>query len=389
MCNSSHKYQPRKLHAAEHHPKNFMANVALLREMKRQLPLLQSAATLVFSCSSTCGAFVTNTQFSSISTFPPMGLDRVEKKKAHFSTTDKQSLELKTSADLTNGETSSSLDGLLLPYEDGSHGAAKIIISNESPEYETLSIDSFKRRLEATIIACKELKKSSLWVEVPISHARYIEACSDIEGLDFHHASGNIASLSMWLKEDVDCKIPEYATHQIGVGAIVVNSRDEILCVRELRMNYRPWKIPGGRADLGEHLEEAAIREVMEETGIECRFKGVLGFRHTQGSQCGRSEIYFVCRLEPVESVDEDGNAVIPQPIAQEGEIAATAWVPLQEYKDMVNDVVNPHPMMQKMISLHDCVAEENDIQRTVVNSIVPGRKPSPIYHAPGGIEFN
>jgi ADP-ribose pyrophosphatase YjhB (NUDIX family) len=158
---------------------------------------------------------------------------------------------------------------LLLPYEDGSHGAAKIILSGDadSSEYETLSIASFKHRLESTITACKELDKKSLWLEVPISKARYIEACSDIEGLEFHHASGNTAYLSMWLRDDIECKIPEFATHQIGVGAIVVNSRDEILCVRELRRNFRPWKIPGGLADLGEQLNDAAIREVMEETG--------------------------------------------------------------------------------------------------------------------------
>jgi hypothetical protein len=37
---------------------------------------------------------------------------------------------------------------------------------------------------------------------------------------------------------------------------------DELLVVREARNNYRPWKIPGGLAELGEHLDEAAIREV-------------------------------------------------------------------------------------------------------------------------------
>jgi ADP-ribose pyrophosphatase YjhB (NUDIX family) len=166
-----------------------------------------------------------------------------------------------------------------------------------------------------------------------------------------------------------------------------VNSKDEILCVREMRRNFRPWKIPGGLAELGEQLDDAAIREIMEETGIECRFQSVLGFRHTHGMQFGRSDMYFVCQLQPVETIDEDGNAVIPEPVAQKGEIAATAWVPLEEYKEMINGE-NPHPMMQKMMSLYDLNSEENSIQRTVLNSIVPGRKPSPIYHAPGGMEF-
>lgn len=281
---------------------------------------------------------------------------------------------------------------LVLPYQDGSHGSAKIVISTDDDLYNSsspnaLSVSSFQDRLRVTISALKQLRKSSLWIEVPMSHARYVEACSDIEGLLFHHAKGDKVHLSLWLKEDVENKIPEYATHQVGVGAIVINSRNEILCVRELRRNFRKWKIPGGLAELGEDLEDAAIREVMEETGIQCRFKNVLGFRHTHGVQFGRSDMYFVCRLEPVEGDGQDG---IPEPVAQDGEIALAAWVPMQEYMDMIdgrdddnttNNSTSPHPMMQKMMELLNV----NGIERTVVKSIVPGRKPNPIYHAPHG----
>jgi ADP-ribose pyrophosphatase len=279
---------------------------------------------------------------------------------------------------------------LVLPYEDGSHGSAKIIISNDCHLYSSdsssssssqnniLSVSDFRDRLQVTIHVLKQLHKTALWIEVPMDHARYIEACTGIEGLCIHHASGDKVHLSLWLKEDVENKIPEYATHQIGVGAIVINSRNEILCVREMRKNFRKWKIPGGLADLGEDLEDAAIREVKEETGIKCRFKSVLGFRHTHGMQFGRSDMYFVCMMEP-----EEGKDGIPTPVAQDGEIALAAWVPLQEYMDMVHGVdgetAGPHPMMQKMMEL----IHVSGIQRTVVSSIVPGRKPSPIYHAP------
>jgi ADP-ribose pyrophosphatase YjhB (NUDIX family) len=271
-------------------------------------------------------------------------------------------------------------DVLILPYEDGTHGSAKIIIQ-ESDEFSDLDKKQFKDRLEATIEACRQLKKSAFWITVPMSHASLIESMVGIPGLEFHHATGMNANLCLWLKDDVENKIPEYATHQVGVGAMVVNSKDEILCVREIRNNYRPWKIPGGLAELGEQLDEAAIREVKEETGIDCQFKSVLSFRHTHGMQFGRSDFYFVCRLEPVETKDEiSGEMTIPEPVAQEGEIAAAAWVSLPEYRAMVNAGDNPHPMMQKILALYD---EKNDIQRSVVTSIVPGRKPSPIYHAP------
>lgn len=167
----------------------------------------------------------------------------------------------------------------------------------------------------------------------------------------------------------------------VGVGAIVVNSRDEILCVRELRRNYRPWKVPGGLAELGEHIPEAAEREVLEETGIPTKFSSILSFRHSHGLANGRSDLYFVCQLEPVETIDEKtGKLIIPEPRAQECEIEAAKWIPLSEYRDMVNGIGldQGHPMMQHVMQTYD---EGKRIKQTTVTSIVPGRKPNPIYH--------
>uniref|UniRef100_A0A7S3Q322 Nudix hydrolase domain-containing protein n=1 Tax=Chaetoceros debilis TaxID=122233 RepID=A0A7S3Q322_9STRA len=278
----------------------------------------------------------------------------------------------------------------LLPYESGSHRSAKIIIPQEKESDAggfdiDMPIEEFMERLVATIAACKTLGKSALWIEVSMTRARFIEAMVHVEGLDLHHISSDnkTINLCIWLAAGVENKIPEYATHQIGVGAIVVNSRDEILCVRELRNNYRPWKLPGGLADLGEQLDTAAKREVMEETGIDCEFENIIGFRHTHGLQFGRSDLYFVCKMVPVENSDSEGNAIIPKPVAQADEIAAAAWVPLTEYKAMVNGVNGgePHRMMQKMMSLYE---SGESIQPTVMSSIVPGRGPSYLYHVNG-----
>ena len=266
----------------------------------------------------------------------------------------------------------------ILPFRDHTHNSAKIVFEEEE-DISDLDRKLFKARLEATVETCRHLNKSSVWISVPMCHAGLIESMVNISGLEFHHATGRVANLCMWLKDDIESKIPEFATHHVGVGAMVINSRNDILCVREIRNNYRPWKIPGGLAELGEQIDIAAIREVKEETGIDCSFKSVLTFRHTHNLQFGRSDLYFVCMLEPKEVVDASTNeAVISDPVAQAGEIAAATWLPLHEYRSMVNGD-DPHPMMQKVLELYD---ENNAIQQTLVNSIVPGRKPSPMYHS-------
>lgn len=154
------------------------------------------------------------------------------------------------------------------------------------------------------------------------------------------------------------------------MGAVVINDKNEILCVRELRNAYSKWKLPGGLADLGEEIFTCAEREVMEETGVEAEGQSLISLRHTHNLQFGRSDLYVIARLKPKPNQTKL--------VAQEGEIAACAWVPVEEYTAMVQpNGESPHPMMKEIM---DVVAADNDVIRKIVPSIVPGRRPNPIY---------
>jgi 8-oxo-dGTP pyrophosphatase MutT (NUDIX family) len=52
-----------------------------------------------------------------------------------------------------------------------------------------------------------------------------------------------------------------------AVSAVVVDDEGRILLHR--RSDNEKWSIPGGRIELGETVAGAAVREVLEETGIE------------------------------------------------------------------------------------------------------------------------
>ena len=58
-------------------------------------------------------------------------------------------------------------------------------------------------------------------------------------------------------------------------GGCVYNDKGEVLLQR--RADYNKWGFPGGAMELGETAEETAIREVMEETGLEVRVKKLIG----------------------------------------------------------------------------------------------------------------
>ena len=55
----------------------------------------------------------------------------------------------------------------------------------------------------------------------------------------------------------------------VGVGVIVFRDQEVLLVKRNKDPNKGQWSIPGGRQIIGETTEEAAQRELLEETGVK------------------------------------------------------------------------------------------------------------------------
>ncbi|MBX2991213.1 MAG: NUDIX hydrolase [Bacteroidetes bacterium] len=60
-------------------------------------------------------------------------------------------------------------------------------------------------------------------------------------------------------------------TPRVGVGAVVFNDARVLLVKRGTPPSEGLWAIPGGRLELGESLQQAAEREILEETGVVIR----------------------------------------------------------------------------------------------------------------------
>jgi 8-oxo-dGTP diphosphatase len=63
----------------------------------------------------------------------------------------------------------------------------------------------------------------------------------------------------------------------IGAGAIVLDGESVLLVRRAAEPLKGQWSLPGGRLELGESIEQAIIREVREETGLEVEPLRLLG----------------------------------------------------------------------------------------------------------------
>lgn len=62
----------------------------------------------------------------------------------------------------------------------------------------------------------------------------------------------------------------------VGVGAIVHQENKVLLIRRGKPPRAGQWSLPGGAQKLGERVEETAIREVREETGLEIEVTGLV-----------------------------------------------------------------------------------------------------------------
>jgi ADP-ribose pyrophosphatase YjhB (NUDIX family) len=72
-----------------------------------------------------------------------------------------------------------------------------------------------------------------------------------------------------------DPDAPRASTLVPSVNVVVTNAADDILLIR--RMDNGNWALPGGAIDLGESVAQAAVRETIEESGIECAITGIVG----------------------------------------------------------------------------------------------------------------
>ena len=128
-----------------------------------------------------------------------------------------------------------------------------------------------------------------------------------------------------WMKMVGD-GIAGYVTPKSTVGAVVANDAGEILLVQ--RADSGVWLYPTGWADVGYSPAEVAVKEVKEETGIECevvRLIAVLDGLRRGFTRIPMYSLVFLCRAtggslkpHPLECTDVGffPQSALPAPLA-------------------------------------------------------------------------
>ena len=105
-----------------------------------------------------------------------------------------------------------------------------------------------------------------------------------------------------------------------AAGGVVVRD-GRVLLVH--RPKYGDWSLPKGKLEDGESWEQAALREVVEETGLDCELGEEVGRSHYEVPEGPKEVRYF--RMTSVS-----------EPRAQ-NEVDEVRWVPLAEAETILS----------------------------------------------------
>jgi ADP-ribose pyrophosphatase YjhB (NUDIX family) len=161
------------------------------------------------------------------------------------------------------------------------------------------------------------------------------------------------ALVEEWMKLVGD-GVAGYVTPKVAVGAVVGNEAGEILLVQ--RADSGVWLYPTGWADVGYSPAEVAVKEVAEETGIDCVPEQLLAVIDGQRMGFSRFAMYmllFHCkatggelRRHPLETADVGWFAADSLP---PGTVGAQWWGPTafgaingERYHTLFDDVRSP-----------------------------------------------
>ena len=170
-----------------------------------------------------------------------------------------------------------------------------------------------------------------------------------------HAADGEFdhdAAVERWLGQ-VGKGVPGYVTPKVGVAAVVGDDDGRMLLVQ--RADSGIWLYPTGWADVGYSASEVAVKEVREETGIECevvRFIGLLDGLRLGFTSVPMYLLQFHCRAiggelkaHPLECAEVGffGEDELPWPLAGFGlwgrqAFAAIRGEPLDVFFDVPRD---------------------------------------------------
>ena len=103
------------------------------------------------------------------------------------------------------------------------------------------------------------------------------------------------------------CGYVFYLDPKLAAGTIIGDDRGRIVLVRRaIDPAYGKWVFPGGYVDRGEEVQHAAVREALEETGLDVRVDRLINI-YSYTSRTPVIVVYAATMLGGVLACDDEG----------------------------------------------------------------------------------
>ncbi|MEW5958568.1 MAG: NUDIX hydrolase [Chloroflexota bacterium] len=113
---------------------------------------------------------------------------------------------------------------------------------------------------------------------------------------------------------------------RLAAGAVVTHQDKALLVLRNKAPAKDMWAIPGGSVNLGETLQAAAEREVLEETGLPVKAGEIIyAFEKIERDEAGQIRFHYVILDLAATALD------LAQPLTPADDVREVGWFSLAD----------------------------------------------------------
>jgi len=163
--------------------------------------------------------------------------------------------------------------------------------------------------LAASLVTIASIAKTGLaFSDSLYERERYLEILKVVDRIERQVVQDPSERIDPAFFEGLGRGVPGYVTPKCAVGAVVLDDQRRMLLVK--RADSGAWLYPTGWADVGYSAAEVVVKEVQEETGIECRPTRLLAL--LDGMRLGFTRIPMYTSIFLCEAV---GGMLSPHPL--------------------------------------------------------------------------